>query len=153
MPFDREDIEAQLTLNLIASSDMPQIALDALEAGLDGPATRRLAILEHPTYFEVAEVLPRVMQELGLTQITTGEAALRVARSLAKEILHSGVDPLERLREFESLWVRSGYARGIMKLGTLIDDVWVAQSTGQSEFQIREWVTSILTEFASRNAR
>ena len=68
MAFDRDQIEAKLALNLIASAEMPQIALGALEAGLDGKAIRRLAVLEHPTYFEVAEVLPRVMQELGLTQ-------------------------------------------------------------------------------------
>jgi hypothetical protein len=30
--YDREDIEARLALNLIGSADMPQIALEALEA-------------------------------------------------------------------------------------------------------------------------
>jgi hypothetical protein len=35
VPFDRDDIEAKLALDLIASADMPQIALEALEAGLD----------------------------------------------------------------------------------------------------------------------
>lgn len=83
MPFDREQIEARLALDLIASADMPQIAQDALEAGLDGPGTLRLAILERPTYFEVAEVLPRVVNELGLAQITIGKAALRVAKETA----------------------------------------------------------------------
>jgi hypothetical protein len=59
---------------------VPQAArVDALEAGFDGPATLRLAVLERPTYFEVPEALPRVLQELGLAQITVGEAALRVA--------------------------------------------------------------------------
>ena len=80
MPFDREQIEAKLALNLIASTDMPQVAKDALEAGIEGPATLRLAVLERPSYFEVAEVLPRVLKELGLAQITIGEAALRLAR-------------------------------------------------------------------------
>jgi hypothetical protein len=148
VPFDRNEIEARLALNLIASADMPQMALDALEAALDGRATRRLAILEDPTYFEVAEVLPRVMQELTLAQIPIGEAALRLAKQNAQEILKTGDDPLRHIRDFESLWIRSGYADEIASLGTLYDDVWIAQSTGQSDEDIRKWVTSILTDFA-----
>jgi hypothetical protein len=38
VPFDRQLIEAKLALNLIASGDMPSIALDALEADLGGAA-------------------------------------------------------------------------------------------------------------------
>lgn len=49
---------------------MPSIALDALEADIDGAAIRRLAALERPTYFEVAEILPRAMEEMGLVQIS-----------------------------------------------------------------------------------
>lgn len=127
---------------------MPKIAWDALEAGLDGPATRRLAALENPTYFQVEEVLPRVMQELGLTQITIGEAALRMAKQMARDILRDGDDPLRRLREFQSLWVRSRYSKEIQKLGTLYDDLWIAQSMGRSDKQIRDSVTSVLKDFA-----
>ena len=147
MAFDRDQIEARLALNLIASAEMPQLALGALEAGLDGKAIRRLAVLEHPTYFEVAEVLPSVMQELGLTQIPIGEAAVRVAKQIAREILDSGDDPLRHIRDFESLWVRSDYADQISNLGTLYDDVWIAQSTGRSDEETRDWVKSILKDF------
>ena len=147
MAFDRDQIEAKLALNLIASAEMPQIALGALEAGLDGKAIRRLAVLEHPTYFEVAEVLPRVMQELGLTQIPIGEAAVRVAKQIARETLNSGTDPLRHIRDFESLWVRSDYADQISSLGTLYDDVWIAQSTGRSDEEARDWVKTILKDF------
>ena len=94
MPFDRELIEAKLALNLIPSADMPSIAWDAWEAGLDGPGTMRLGALEHPTYFEVSDVLPLVMRELGLSQVSRDEAALRLARRMVKEILESGDDPL-----------------------------------------------------------
>jgi len=148
VPFDREQIEARLALDLIASADMPQIAQDALEAGLDGPGTLRLAILERPTYFEVADVLPRVVNELGLAQITIGEAALRVAKETAREILRNGDDPLRQVQAFQSLWVRSKYAKEIQTLGALHDDVWIAQSMGCSDEQIRDWVTSVLKDFA-----
>ncbi len=148
MPFDRDQIEAKLALDLIAPAEMPKIAWDGLEAGLDGPAIRRLAALEHPTYFEVAEVLPRVMQELGLTEITIGEAALTLAGKIAEKILRDGDDALRHVRTFESLWVRSHYAKEIQKLGTLHDEVWIAQSMGRSDEQIRDWVTSVLKDFA-----
>jgi hypothetical protein len=148
-PFDREDVEAKLALNLIASSDMPSIGCDALEAGFDGPAIRRLAILEHPTYFEAAEVLPRAMRELGLVQISVGEAAVRIAKRIAREILSSGDDPLHHLRDFESLWIASEYAPEITVLGTLYDDAWIAQSTGSSDEKIRQDVTSLLKDFAT----
>jgi hypothetical protein len=149
VPFDRQIIEARLSLDLIASADMPTIAWDALEAGLDGRAIRRLAALEHPTYFEGMEILPRVMQELKLSQITREDAVLRIARRIAKEILISNDDPLQHLRDFESLWIRADYPHEISALGTLYDDVWIAQSTGQSEKQIREWVTATLRKFVT----
>lgn len=127
---------------------MPSVAWVAWEAGVDGgPATRRLGSLERPTYFEVAEVLPRVMQELGLSQISRDEAALPMARHIAKEILESGDDPLRHLRDFESLWIRAGYPHEICALGTLHDDVWIAQSSGQSDSEIRQAVISTLKSF------
>jgi hypothetical protein len=144
--FDGEQIEARLALNLIASADMPKVAWDALEAGFDGPATRRLAALERPTYFEVAEVLPRAMQELGLAHITAGQAALRLAKQMAQGILDKGDDPLRYTQSFESLWIRSGYAKEIQILGTLHDDVWIAHSMGRSDEHIREQVASILKQ-------
>ena len=88
------------------------------------------------------------MQELGLTQITIGEAALRMAKQMARDILRDGDDPLRRLREFQSLWVRSRYSKEIQKLGTLYDDLWIAQSMGRSDKQIRDSVTSVLKDFA-----
>jgi hypothetical protein len=147
MSFDRHQIEARLTLDLIASRDMPKIAWDALEAGLDGPATRRLSALDRPNYFEVAEVLPDVKRELELSPISVGEAAVRVARHIAEDLLSSGDDPLKHLRDFESLWVRSGYAHEISVLGTLYDDVWIKQSTGLPEQLIREHVIFTLKHF------
>jgi hypothetical protein len=145
--FDRHSIEAKLALNLIGSADMPRLAWDALEAGMDGTATRRLAALERPTYFEVAEVLPRVMKEWEIKQIPVGEAALRMAEEIAQDILRSGQDPLQYAREFEVLWIRANYARELSTLGTLDDEVSIAQTMGQSQTLIREWVTDRLKDF------
>jgi hypothetical protein len=48
MGFEREVVEAELALGRIAAEDLPKLAWDALESGLDGPATRRLAALDEP---------------------------------------------------------------------------------------------------------
>jgi len=69
MAFDPKISEAKLALNLISSVDMPKLAWDALEAGLDGPAIRRLAALEFPTAFQVREVLPDAMEEMQLAKL------------------------------------------------------------------------------------
>ena len=63
---------------------MPKLAWEALEAGLDGPATRRLAALHVPTFFEVREILPKVMQEWGITELSPAQAALKLAKRRAR---------------------------------------------------------------------
>lgn len=144
MPFDRQLVEAKLALDLIASADMPTVAQDALEAGIDGPATVRLAVLDRPTYFEVRDLLPRAVQEWGLSEAPKGEAALRIAKKMAEDILKSGDDVLKHLRDFEWLWIRSGYAHEMRDLGTLWDEVSIAESLGESQEATRKLVLSRL---------
>lgn len=153
MIFDRHVIEAKLALNLIPPRDMPKIAWDALEAGLDGPAIRRLAALDRPTWFQTNEVLPSAMREMGLQSVTKGEGAARIASSRAEEILRTGADPLKFTREFEQLWLATGYESEIQQLGTLDDDVNVARCMGKSEDQIRKWLTKELEDFIAKRIR
>jgi hypothetical protein len=146
--FNREIIEAQISLDLIGSSDMPKIAWDALEAGLDGKYIRRLAALDSPTYFQVIEVLPQAMQEMGLVKPGRGEAALRIAKARAKEILDSGEDPLKHTRYFERLWIVAGYPKELRTVGNLDDEVYLATTIGGlRDDRIRDWVTEQLKAF------
>jgi hypothetical protein len=145
--FDTKLIEAQMALELILTDNMPRIAWDALESGFDGPAIRRLAALERPTYFEVADVLPGVMQELGISHIPADRAGERIGRKIAQRVLDGGHDPLKHLRDFESVWVRAGYPISLAALATLDDEVSIARASGQSEEEIRQWVTSTLSDF------
>ena len=149
MAFDREILEAQLTLDLIGSSDIPKVAWDALEAGLDGPGIRRLAALNTPTYFEVIEVLPRAMEEMGLVKLSPNVAALRLAKKRAREILESRDDVLKHTRNFEHLWINAGYPGEISSVGNLYDDVYIANGS-QSDAEIRKWVTERLKELIRR---
>lgn len=117
-----------------------------MEAGLDGKYIRRLGALDSPTYFQVIEVLPQAMEEMGLTKPSRGEAALRLAKARAKEILDSGDDPLKHTRDFERLWIDAGYSSELTVVGTLYDTVYIA-SGDQSDDAIRKWIVEQLKGF------
>ena len=146
MPFDRELVEARMALNLITTDDMPKLAWDALESGLDGPAIRCLAALVQPTWSQVEEVRANAMKEMKLANLTVSDAACRFARWRAHEILQSGEDPLRYTREFEQLWIRSRYSREMRVFGTLDDEVNVARHMGRSEMEIRQWLIQRLRD-------
>ena len=140
MPFDHDLVEAQLVLNRIGTTDMPKLAWDALEAGLDGPATRRLAALHLPTAFEVREILPRVMQEWQMKSLSPEDAAVRLAKFRARQILQSKDDPLKHANDFFQMWIETDYCRALSEYGNLADDVHVAREHGQTADQIRAWL-------------
>jgi len=150
MPFDPRAVEAKLALNLISSVDMPRLAWEALEAGLDGPAIRRIAAFEFPTFFQIQEVLPRAMEEMHLAMLDRGQAALRLAKLRAQEILRTDSDPLSYLRDFEHLYIEADYCRELRDYGTLDDEVYVSRQMGQSEQEIRSWVMERLKKLAGR---
>ena len=146
MAFDRQIIEAQLALDMIESTDMPKIAWDALKAGLGGKFIRRLGALDSPTYFQVTEVLPQAMQEMGLSKPSRGEAALRLAKARAKEILDSNDDPLKHTKDFERLWIDADYPKELMSVGNLDDEVYI-MSGNKSDDAIRKWILDQLRNF------
>jgi|HubBroStandDraft_4_1064222.scaffolds.fasta_scaffold777048_1 hypothetical protein len=146
MPFDRELVEARMALDLITTDDMPKLAWDALESGLDGPAIRCLAALVQPTWSQVEEVRANAMKEMKLANLTVSDAACRLARWRAQEILQSGEDPLRYTREFEQLWIRTRYSRKMKIFGTLDDEVNVARQMGRSEMEIRQWLIQRLRD-------
>jgi hypothetical protein len=148
MPFERQKVEAQLALNRICTTDMPALACEALEAGLDGPAIRRLAALEFPTFFEVREVLPQAMKEMDLACLTKTEAAVRLSRLRAREILEAGSDPLYQLRDFGLLWHDADYCRELKDYGSLDDEVDAARYMGTPEEELRSWLLERLARLA-----
>ena len=108
-------------------------------------AVGAVGALERPTYFEVAEVLPSAMTEWEISNIPVGEASLRIARSIALDILSSGEDPLRHIREFERLYILADYSDELRSIGTLDDEVSIAH--GQPLALIRGWVTERLKNF------
>jgi len=113
VPFDHQLVEAKLALNRIDPGEMPSLAWDALEAGLDGPSIRRLAALNRPSGWEADQVLPGFMAESGLKRISQEEASVTLACQLASRIISEGLDPLAYSRDFELLWINAGHPRAI----------------------------------------
>jgi hypothetical protein len=100
--FDPKLVEAKLALKRVGPDEMPGLAWDALEAGLDGPSICRLAALTAPSGWETDQIVPS-MAEAGLKPITTREASIRFARQLAHRILSEELDSLNHTRDFELL--------------------------------------------------
>jgi len=149
MAFEPRIVEARLALNLISTTEMPSLAWDALEAGLDGPAIPRLAALEFPTFFQVQEILPQAMEEMRLTKLERRELLLQLAKLRAREILTTNADPFKHLRDFEHLWIGADYCRELRDYGNLDDDVYVARCKGQDEQEIRAWLIERLNKLAT----
>jgi len=145
MAFSRKIVEAKLALRAIHPEDFPAIAIEALEAGIDGPVTRRIAGSINLTGFEADELKPGFMTEAGLIEIDQNRAAARLAQDLARDILRDGKDPLRFTRAFECLWISADYARSVRDLGTMEDDIYLY---GANEEGAREMVRARLAEIA-----
>lgn len=78
----------------IHSEDLPEFAADALEAGYDGPALRRLAGLIKPASTDIVDLFEKALAEIGTVKIQNAQqAAVLVARSTARDILQERIDP------------------------------------------------------------
>ena len=144
MPFDVQLIEAKLALKMIGPEEIPALAWDAMEAGLDGPAIRRVAALIHPSGWETDQLLPLFMAEAGMVSLSVQEASIRIARQLARRILDEGLDPIEHTRDFESLWIHADHPDAIGEAGMLDDQKAVAEYMGQTEAEFREYARDVL---------
>jgi len=69
---------------------------NALEAGCDGPALRRLAGLVKPTSSDVGELFQQSVTEIGTIRVhNTEQAAVLLARTTATDIIEGRIDPLK----------------------------------------------------------
>lgn len=149
MAFEPNLVEARLALRLIGPDEMPALACDVLEAGLDGLAIRRVASLIQPSGWETDQILPKFMAEAGLRSITRREASIRLAGHLARRILANGLDPVQHTRDFELLWIEADYPVEIQEAGCLDDERYLAETGGQSVAEFREYARGVLEALAS----
>lgn len=98
-----DTIAAKYRLGLLAPAELPQIGIEALEAGFDTPALRQLAGEDGNDFDGVKQLFEKALMEIGNDLPPQDEAALLVARSIAEEVIGGQLDPYEGARR---IWSR-----------------------------------------------
>jgi hypothetical protein len=119
MAFDPQQFAAEVSLGLIHPESFPSVAQDALEAGFDGKWIVRMAVLDKPSGWEVDQVLPKMLLELGVQLPGLQEAALLLAKIRAQRVQATGEDPLQSIGYFNKLYLNAEYPDGLQELAWL----------------------------------
>jgi len=92
-------VAAKWVLGLIPSEALPQIAADALAAGLDSPALRELAGELRPTLDASGRLFEEILDEFGVGIPDRSRAGLILARAYAAQITNGSLSPYEGARQ------------------------------------------------------
>jgi hypothetical protein len=93
--FNPDLFVAKWYCSYVHEEDMPGFAADALEAGYDGPALRRLAGLMKPTAMDVGDLFQQSLSEIGTVKIRDAkQAAVLLARTTVRDIIEQKIDPI-----------------------------------------------------------
>lgn len=92
-------VAAKWVLGLIPSRALPQIATDALEAGLDTPPLRELAGELHPTLDASGPLFEEILDEIGVGIPDRSRAGLVLARAYAAQIIDGTLSTYEGARQ------------------------------------------------------
>jgi hypothetical protein len=103
--MDIEVAAARWSLDHLKCHQLPQIAYEWLQAGLDTPALRVLAGEHDPIMSEVGPLFVRVLEELDVAIPAPPQAARQLARRVAQEITRSSKSPYEGAREIWMLQI------------------------------------------------
>lgn len=123
MSFDPNLFVAKWYCERVWPEDMPGFSADALEAGFDGPALRRLAGLIRPTSPDVGNLFVRALDEIGTIEIRSKEQAIfKLARILAKAIVDGQVDPILGARGLARYALEAGYPEELAQFDQLADE-------------------------------
>jgi pimeloyl-ACP methyl ester carboxylesterase len=83
----------------LANSDWPATARDALEAGFDGRALRRLAALEKANHWDVVNFIDPALSEMGAPHMSPEEALLWSAKDICRDIAGGSRDAFDGAAE------------------------------------------------------
>lgn len=108
--FDPKLLAAKWYALKLFPEEVPQAAADALEAGFDGPALRRLAGLICPTLVDIQPWIEKALGEIGQVEpLSQEEGLLKIAEPVARHILDGSLDPLEGCRRLAGYAMAAGY--------------------------------------------
>jgi hypothetical protein len=157
MPFDPQQFAAEASLGIIPTESFPSAAQDALVAGFNSKWILRMAVLDRPSGWEVDQVLPKMLADLGIELPTPKDAALFLAKNRVHRIQQTGEDPLKSIDYFKQLLRKADYPDELTELGWLEENSIFADEDGVREAAV-EAMENLLTpelaasRFAARRA-
>lgn len=102
--------DARRRLSRLRDDTLSDAAIDALSAGLDSPALRRLAVSADEDTVEKTRLFDAVLRELGVQPLDTDAALQAYVRHLSKKIVDGAMDPYKGAKEIWSVLLDSGSA-------------------------------------------
>jgi hypothetical protein len=127
---------AEHVLGKLSCADLPNVAVQALELGYDGPAIRRLASLDKPSYFGVGNLFERVAVEIGVGRVSKKDASIYLSKRIAKEILSGTKEPLAGAYEIWLLSAASDHPDELLVFGGLDQDFNIPQTLDECKVLI-----------------
>ena len=98
---------AKVVLNLLLSTELPKVALDAMVDGCESPSLEILAGLTKAQSADARDLFDRALVELRIPMPSKREAAQRLACEAGQSILDGAVTPYEGARSIWKLSVLS----------------------------------------------
>jgi hypothetical protein len=106
--FDVKSIHAQWVLGLIAPDDLPDIAINAIAAGLESKSIVELAGLSKDQMGAAPGLFEKVLNDLGLRDLEKKDALKRYAKLISTSILASDITPLEGAKRIWRATIKAG---------------------------------------------
>ena len=92
-------------LDLLPSEEIPEIAADALADGMDSRTLRIMAGERNPSWFEIAPLFQKVLEELKVQMPSRQVAMMQVAKHYAERVVSGQLHPYEGAR---AIWWQLG---------------------------------------------
>ena len=91
--MDINSAAAQWILGIIPNEQLPEIAMSAIEAGIDEPLLYTLANMRGNEVEKAAGVFVQILGNLGLNKVTKNESMLIYATDISRLILEKKIEP------------------------------------------------------------
>jgi hypothetical protein len=101
--MDLSQIAELYVLGTFPVDDLPIAAQDALEAGQDSPALRRLAGADSADLDDIRRLFQKALDELGVRLPSPSEAGLAFARRIAGDIARGTIPPYDGAKQ---IWAK-----------------------------------------------
>lgn len=123
MAFDPDLFAAKWYCSMVNPEEMPNFAADALEAGFDGPALRRLAGLIKPASRDIGKLFDEVLDEIGEVRVRSKEQGIfKLAKTVARAIADGQIDPIQGAQRLSHYAKEAGYPAGLAEFYQLADE-------------------------------